>query len=477
MVNLDRLFFPEHVCLIGASEAALRGVTPYLFALKKVNFNKPIYCVNRKKKKVMYGLDAYPSILDVPGDIDYAIIGVPAEEVPQLIKECSQKKVKYVTIFTAGFSELGTEKGEKLEAELMKNVTNNLRIIGPNCLGPYCQESRLVNTEIFEIKEREGHVGYICQSGGHTSAFYFIGENRGFPFNKVVSIGNQCDLTIQDFIEYFTTDPKIEVISCYIEQVKKSTQFLGILEESSKKKPIIFWKGGHTIEGELAAASHTGAMSSSYEIFQSAIKQHGGIITESMEEMADLTLGALYLAPKKLGKNVGLVVAGGGASVELTDEVAKLGLNVPELSLDTREKIRELIPEVNTYDRNPVDLGMYGWFVSVFSKLIRYIAEDPKIDILIFQFMTERAPQFAERLNDRHIEKSFLKRIKRVVKTVSIPFICILPNFNIIDPEITKIRKAFIDELTNIEVPHFPSTYRAANVISKLIEYQKFLDK
>ncbi|HUX98508.1 MAG TPA: CoA-binding protein [Candidatus Deferrimicrobium sp.] len=478
MIDLDPLFYPKNaVALIGVSDTPIKGASAFLYALKRVYFPNPIFCINKHKKEVLFNEKAYSSILDIPKEIqiDYAVIGVPAKDVPEAIKECSERNVKFVTIFSSGFSELETELGIQLEKETLENAKNGPRIVGPNCLGVFCRDSKLTITEILEINEQEGRVAFLSQSGGHTSSFYYIGENRGFPFNKLVSLGNQCDLTIQDFIEYFVNDEKIHVISCYLERIKRVDEFLKILHISSQKKPIIFWKGGSTKEGIIAAASHTGAIQSSYNIFKSAINQHGGIIADSMEELADLTLGALHLTHKKLGVRVGIVVPGGGSCVEMTDEAAKFSLKVPELIKTTRNKIQDMIQDVNTNTRNPVDLGVFGWIPKVFQKTISFIAEDPNIDVIIFYLMTERIPSMAERLNDRALEKSFLKRIKTAIRSSDKAFICILPNFIVTDSEITRMRKELILGLSQLQIPYFPSMERAANVIVKLLKYQRFI--
>ncbi len=474
MVDLDRLFHPRNVALVGVSDVPIKGVTAHLYALRAVNFPNPIYSINKRRTKVMFDEDAYPSILDVPTEIDYAIVGVPAKDVPQIVKECSQKGVKFITIFSSGFSELGTEQGRALEKESLRNA-NGPRIVGPNCLGIYCQKSRNTITEILDIPEREGEVGYISQSGGHTGSFYLFGTDRGFTFNKVVSIGNQCDLTIQDFISYFAQDDGIKVITCYLESIKNSPAFFKTLHETSWNKPIIFWKGGETQEGSIAAASHTGAISSSYSIYKSAIQQNGGIIANSLEELADLTLGALFLSNKKLGLNIGITVPGGGSCVEMTDEAARNGLRIPEFAKETRAKIQEQIQEVNTNTRNPADLGVSGWLPVVFAKILTYISQDPNVDIVFFYFMTERLPPMILRFKSRSLGKVFLRNIKRAKKKSNKPFICILPNLVVTDPEITRLRKEFIDGLISLQIPHYPSMERAANVISKLFKYQKFV--
>ena len=473
MPDLINLFYPKSIAIIGVSNNPIKGASAFLYALRSVNFPNPVYSVNKTRDKVIFDENAYPTILDIPENIDYAIIGVPAKEVPQVVNECGQKGVKFITIFSSGFSELGTKEGRALEEKFLQN-TNSARIVGPNCLGVYCQESRVTITEILNVPEREGEVSYISQSGGHTGSFYLFGTDRGFGFNKVVSIGNQCDLTIQDFIEYYAQDEKTKVISCYLESIKDSPNFFKILQNTTPKKPVIFWKGGQTQEGSLAASSHTGAISSSYTLFKAAIHQSGGIIANSLEELADLTLGSLFLSDKQLGNQIGILVPGGGSCVEMTDEAIRNGLKVPEFSEETKEKIQAQIQEVNTSTRNPADLGVFGWLPIVYSRVLLHVAEDPNIDTVIFYFMTERLPSMIDRMNQRSLGKQFLKNIKKTQRKSDKPFICLLPNIMVADQEITRLRTEFINGLIDLKIPHFPSMERAANVISKLIKYKNF---
>ncbi len=475
MVNLDKLFYPKAIALIGVTLTPINGATAHLYALRKVGCEIPIYNISKSRKEVIFGEKAYPSIADVPENIDYVIIGIPRELVPQAVKECRDKGVKFITIFTAGFSESGSEQGMKLEEEILKNAKDGPRLIGPNCLGPYCRESRVTMTECMEIKNDHGEIGFISQSGGHTGSFFYIGENRGFPFNKLVSIGNQIDLTIQDFIDYFGKDDEIKVISSYLEKVKKPTEFLKILRDTTQKKPVIFWKGGQTEQGIIAAASHTGAISSSYNVFKNAIMQNGGIITESFDELADLTLGSLFLAKKPLGENVGIIVPGGGSAVEMTDEADKYGFIVPELKKETQENIQEKIQKINTNTRNPIDMGVLGWIPINFGNTIFFMTQDPNIDIVVFYFMIERVPKFIERMQDKHLVKSFLRNIKKAIKNTEKPIICILPNFVVNQEFETKLRKDFTDGLYKLKIPHFTSMGAAMNALKKIKRYQNFI--
>jgi N-methylhydantoinase B/oxoprolinase/acetone carboxylase alpha subunit len=169
---------------------------------------------------------------------------------------------------------------------------------------------------------------------------------------------------------------------------------------------------------------------------------------------------------------VGMLVPGGGSCVEMTDEAAKQGLQVPALKRHTQEKIQDQIQKVNTNTRNPVDLGVLGWIPLTFAKAMSLLAADENIDVVAFYFMIERLKDFMQRLGEKSLEQPFLESIGEVVGQSSKAFLCILPNFVVTDQEITRLRKRFIDGLSELKIPHFPSMDRAAKVIKKLIQYK-----
>ena len=356
--ELDRLFNPSSLAIIGASKNEQKGGGLLLKGLITGGFKGKLYLVNPKESEIM-GLRSYPSILDIPGEIDLAIVAVPARIVPQVMAECSQKGVKFAVVHSAGFSELGTE-GKELEEEMLRFARQGgIRIIGPNCMGLYCLKSG-INTIApqFTFEKETGPVGFVGQSGWVTENFILMGYERGLRFSKVVSIGNQSDLTIEDFLEYFASDAETKVIAFYIEGIKRGREFLQLAKQTSIKKPIIVWKAGRTEAGVRAAASHTGSLAGNNVIFDAALKQSGMVTARNLDELIDLAVGfTCPVLPR--GNKVGLLVEAGGGAVAGADTAEALGLEIPILPAETQQelvdKLKGIIPPFSS-PRNPVDI-------------------------------------------------------------------------------------------------------------------------
>ncbi|MFX0138775.1 MAG: hypothetical protein ACFFDN_34360, partial [Candidatus Hodarchaeota archaeon] len=306
---------------------------------------------------------------------------------------------------------------------------------------------------------------------------------KALEFNKTVSIGNQCDLTIQDFIEYFGNEPNIKVIGVYIEDIKNGQDFCKKVKQVTKKKPIFMWKGGVTEEGKKAAFSHTGALVIPNHLWNSMMKQIGVVLTDSLEELGDIIMSSLYLEslyPK--GLNVGILVVGGGSSVEITDACAKEGLQIPQLSLNTMKKLSEMLPEVGTIIKNPVDVAGMGFMPEVFGKAVEIVHEDPKINAIITYQLTERFFWNTERARlmgkkDFDFEKELVKEYKKFKRFIKKPLICIVPRIIDTDLELDKVRTYLIKKLSDLKIPTFPSISRAAKVLVRLYNLKKNLQR
>ena len=437
-----------------------------------------IYLINPKYSE-LFGRKVYPSILDVPEDVDLAIIAVAANKCPEIIKQCSGK-VKFASIFTAGFSELNNKELEDKVAKIAKE--GNVRLLGPNCMGVHCNESR-VSFFLRQQAGKIGNIGFISQSGGHAFTFSIWGIGKGLEFNKTVSIGNQCDLTIQDFVEYFGIEPNIKIIGAYIEDVKDGEDFCKKVKQVTRKKPVFVWKGGVTEEGKKAALSHTGALAIPNHLWNPVMKQIGVVSADSLEELGDIMMSSLYLeASYPKGLNVGIIVGGGGSSVEITDACAKEGLHVPQFSLDTIKKLLEIVPEVGTITKNPVDLAGMHFLPEMFGKAVEIVYEDPNIDAVITYQMTERFFWNTERVRSMgrenfNFDKSIMKEYERLKDIIKKPLICIVPRLVETDLEIEKVRINFIKHLANLKIPTFPSTTRGAKLLVRLANYNKYLQR
>ena len=266
-MDLKRLFYPKSVAVIGASSNLGGGKVPYFQILLRNQFPGALYPVNPKHKKIE-GLKAYASIDELPEGIDLAIVAAPVQQSIDIIRAAVRRKIKFIHFFTSGFGETGNRE---LEEELIREARKGeVRIVGPNCVGVSCTESRM--SFGAEIQEKSpGSVAFLGQSGGITGNFVGLATTRKIWLNKVVSYGNQIDLRVEDYLDYFAEDKNIRLIACYIEDIKDSGEFLKALGRATARKPVVILKGGRTETGARAAASHTGALASDYTIWASAV--------------------------------------------------------------------------------------------------------------------------------------------------------------------------------------------------------------
>jgi acetyltransferase len=351
--DLDFLFHPGSLALVGITTAKTWHWTlTFLEGLLEIGFDRPLYLVNPKGGEIR-GHKIYASLKDVPGNIDYVIGLVNAQIAPQLVEECAAKGVRAIHFCTAGFSETGEPDRVKLESELAEVARKKgIRIIGPNCMGIYCPQSRLSFSPAFP--KESGPVGVISQSGGNSIFLVRQAAVRGIRFSKVISYGNACDINENDLLEYLASDVDTRIIALYIEGIKDGKRFRRAMEQATKEKTVILLKGGATEGGARAAAGHTAALAGSQAAWDALCKQLGIISVSSIEEMIDVLVTLLFLPPPR-GRNAVLFGAGGGASVLIADEFERSGLRVPPLPPEIIAQIREFTPIAGNILRNPVD--------------------------------------------------------------------------------------------------------------------------
>ena len=467
--DLRKLFYPDSVAIVGASPEVTGDRFPFFQALLKSGYQGQLYPVNPNYAEIS-GYRAFPSLLQIPGPVDLAIITLRAQNVPPIISGCVQKGVRFAVIFSSGFSESGNKVLEEEVQDLARQGPT--RLIGPNCIGPYCPESGLSFVMEERPKER-GNVGYVSQSGGHSITYKTLAKSRGIQFNKILSIGNQCDLSLQEVLRYYAQDPKIEVICAYVEQAKGGQEFSQALREVARQKPLIIWKGGSTGPGARAALSHTGALASYSAVWQKSISQLGVISVDDLEEMADTTFACLSISPPK-SLRVGIVVAGGGSSVEMTDTCARSGLEIPLLAEETQRKIAPLVPQANTSLKNPVDLGFFGFFPKVYSQAIRQASLDPNIDCLMLYQITEYFAQFNAEFDWVEAVSSEMAQIRQEAHK---PLVTIIPPLEQETLEFIGRRQALVQNLRQNRIPVFPTVTRAAKVLYRLHQYGRFLNQ
>ncbi|MHA1679981.1 MAG: CoA-binding protein [Promethearchaeota archaeon] len=478
-IDFTPLFFPKTMAVIGASNNPV-GAVKYVKGHKDTPIK--VFPVNTNLRlKELEGLKVYHSLDEIPVDIDLAIIGVPKQHVPGVIRSFKTKLVKFAVIFTSGFEESGNDD---LAMDLRASISEvGTRFIGPNCLGLYVPRAKLVYFPGHSVNEEDcGNIAFISQSGGHTAKTNTFLRSRGASFSKTISIGNSVDLTPEDFLPYFKDDPDTVTVGLYLESTGNGRELMKQLKNITPVKPVVIWKGGKGEVGVQATASHTGKLAGNYRMWKTVCKQTGTILADNFEVFADLLTMFSYKISVPKSRNVALVACGGGNAVEAADLFEAEGFKIPELSKETKERIYEFIPEVNTSLRNPVDLGEYGYVPKRFADALKIISEDENIDSLVYIKESSRFPMFSvnflittEKYEDETV-KHLVKAHGHNQKRRNIPFY-------VNDPFITealdgfKCRVSFRERMSKEGIPVFSRIDSLMKAIKHAQKYSEFLQK
>lgn len=348
--QLRHIFEPRSVAVIGASSDLTKFGGRAFFLPLETGYRGRLYAVNPTRPQV-YGVKTYPSVLDIPDEVELAVIAIPAPMVANAMKECVTKGVKGVVMLTAGFAETGAE-GRKLQDQVVRIAHDaGIRIIGPNSNGMYSSRVRL--NLLFYRAPRPGSISFISQSGTLGGYLFEWANNKGYGFSKFVSSGNQASLNVSDYLEYLGQDSDTSAIVLYIESVQEGQRFVDVASEVVKKKPIVVFKGGRTAVGSRATLSHTASMAGSATVFDAACRQAGIIRCNEVTHPFDLA-EALTQQPLPKGKRV-TIVGSGGQCVATADACASLGLELPEFDDETKRRLMELLPAHSPIPTNPVD--------------------------------------------------------------------------------------------------------------------------
>jgi acyl-CoA synthetase (NDP forming) len=382
---LDRMFHPKSIAVVGASSKAAE--TGWVKRLLDFGYKGQIYPVNPKVKEIQ-GLKAYANICDAPDPIDYAILNVPARSTPQALRDCVAKGVKFVHCYSAGFGEVGSGEGKRLESEIVRIITGTgTRLLGPNCMGIYCPESGMTFSEDFP--KAEGRIAVVSQSGAEASRLVLLCLDVNLYFSKVISYGNAVDLDAPDFLEYLAQDKKTDIIALYVEGVKDGPAFMSAVRKCRAKKPVIILRAGTTKNGARAALAHTASVTRSEETWNAFFKQTGAIPALTTDETADIIQGLRRIREMN-GQRVAIIGRGGGIGVVATDICERAGLKVPPFSKETQTKLHEIRPDAGAGLRNPVEpkLGMEG-ATEFYLRGLPIIDADTETDIILIQMAVD----------------------------------------------------------------------------------------
>ena len=466
---LGTAFNPRAIAVVGASEDVLSFGYRFMSYLLGYGYSGQIYPVNPKKKTV-FGLEAYPSLSSVPGQVDYVICCLPAVKVLDLLGECPSRGVKVVHLVTARLAETGRREARELEVKILQEARRlNIRLIGPNCMGIYNPRQGLAFND--ELPKEAGSVGAIIQSGGLSGLLVRYGELQGLRFSKAVSYGNALDLDESDFLQYLTQDTDTSIIAAYIEGVKDGRKLLNALAEAARVKPVIALKGGRGSAGIKAASSHTAAIAGTDIVWESVFRQTGTIQVQDLNELVNLLVVFSFLSPLK-GKKVGIIGGGGGKGVISTDACENAGLIVPPLPSEIRDNLRENAPEIWDWLGNPVDLSiMEGASISR-KEILRMMVTSPYFDVIIAS-ITEDAPLAEDSFSDFIREET--EDIIMISRERLKPIVAVVSGAKVHSDQFQKWHWKFIAEqqarLVDAQVPTYSTMTEAAKALRQFTDY------
>lgn len=394
-MNLQKLFYPTSLAIIGASNTPGKLGYNVLKNLIDHGFEGKIYPVNPRGGLVQ-GIQSYTSVSDIEGDVDAAVTIVPAAITPDVVEECFSRNIGFVTVEAAGFGELGA-KGKEIEQKLKDLVKEyNNHILGPNCSGiinvnnGLCQPIGLVG----DLKP--GNIGLIAQAGVYASGILW-GLRNVMDFSMIATIGNKIDIDETDMLEFMGSDPSIKVIAMYLEDIRRGERFLEVAREISSHKPIIVLKGGRTEEGKAKAVTHTAAIGGSRQSYEAVFDEAGIIQVTDNDHLFDLARG-FSKQPLPTTDRMMIITYSGSQGITATDTLSEMGVGLANLSRSTKESMKEHIPDfvaaINpadlTFDQNPEQVR----------RIIEIAARDENVGGIIANLQPEILDSYMEEMKD-----------------------------------------------------------------------------
>ncbi len=351
--NLDAVFRPQSVALIGASRKA--GSVGKLIArnLFHAGFEGPILPVHPRERAIE-GVLAYESVADLPFAPDLAVIATPPDMVPNLVAQLGARGTRGAIVVTAGFGE-GSDRAGKQRAQAVLDAARpyTLRVVGPNCIGVMVPGIGL-NASFAHLTPHKGDLAFVAQSGAMATAMLDWATPRGIGFSHVVSLGGMLDVDFGDVLDALGRDPNTRAILLYVEAITQARKFMSAARATARSKPIIVIKGGRFAEGAQAARSHTGALAGSDAVFDTAFRRAGILRVYDMDELFDAAQ-TLAHAQRVRGDRMAILTNGGGLGVLATDALVGGGGRLAELSQDTYAKLNQVLPPTWSHG-NPVDI-------------------------------------------------------------------------------------------------------------------------
>lgn len=456
--NMNILFNPKSVAVIGASEKETKLGFHVMKSLTKGGFPGKIIPINPGSEEIM-GLKTFPSIAELPYEIDLAIVVLPAKMVPAIFKECLAKGVKGIVLITAGFKEIDDPIGADLHEQLAKIVNEpNIPVIGPNTFGMINLHGRLNAsfTPEFSLLQ-SGGIGLVSQSGGMCHLISFIAMREGVGFSKLVGIGNRLNVDFEQMVAYLMEDQDTDVIALYMEGTDQPRQLQETARSLRGRKPIVAYKVGIGHLGDQASRSHTGSIAGRGEIYSGAFNQAGILEVRSIEELLD-TAKALARFPVLHGNDVAILSSQAGPGISAADICQRSDLSIVPFAEQTQNRINEILPPL-ALRVNPVDMGPAWYDSEAVVGILKAVLRDENVaGILLFMM-------FASANVDSIKGLSFLMEKDEPQKPL---ITCLSAPPGIWDEQIGRYEDAGI-------LVNFPTPERAARVMANLNRYRRLV--
>jgi len=389
---MDLFFNAKSIALIGASPEVGKIGNSVLESLVKHDYKGKVYPVNAKGYPEILGIKSYKNLEDISDPIELVVVTVDLRFVPDLLRTSGAKGIHNMVIISGGGKELGGERAaiEQQVKELSSNL--GIRIIGPNCIGVFNGDNRLdcaFQGHQRMLRPKKGDVAFLSQSG--TVGIAFMETADSFGMSKMISYGNRSDVDEADMIWYLSEDPETKVLGLYVEGLGDGRKFINAAKDviKNRKKPIVVFKNGRSSRGAKQAASHTGSLGGTYKVVKGAFDQVGIISVDSYEELTG-SLKALTWQPVPSGNRVAMVTNGAGPIIAAIDQFDRLGLQLAELTEQTKQKLKDHYPPTYVIG-NPCDVtGSAN--TSDYSFAIQAFLDDPNVDIVMPWFVFQDDP-------------------------------------------------------------------------------------
>ena len=451
MSNLDTFFKPESIAVIGASTNPEKLGYAVVKNLLDGGYSQrgKVYPINPSATEIL-GFQAFSSVMDVPGNIDLAVIVIPYPLVPDALRICGKKKIPSAIVISAGFREAGQE-GLERELELIQICREyHIRLIGPNCLGVIDSFTPL-NASFAAGAPPSGPMAFMSQSGALGTAVLDIALAGRLGLSKFVSLGNKADISEIDLLQDWVEDDHTKVILIYTEGLPSGQEFIRVAREVTRKKPVVAIKSGVTQSGSRAVSSHTGSLAGSEQAYQAAFHQAGILRAESMESLFDMALGLGYQPPLN-GDRIAIITNAGGPGILATDALERSGLSLARFELETIYALEQYLPDAASA-ANPVDV-LGDARADRYRFALEQVLNDPNVDGIMVLLTPQAMTEIEATANE----------IGLLAQHAKMPILgCFMGESRI---------KTGIDILTKYDIPNYPFPERAANAFNAMANYR-----